>query len=363
MDLDAYVAEHGHEWRRLEQLCDRRRLDADEIDELIALYQRAATHLSVLASRLPDPALVTRLSQLVLRARARITGRRRPSVAAVGRFLTVGFPAAVYRAWPWWCAVATGFSLLSGFLIWYVADNPNTAAAFIGPEAAADLVDSGFAGYYTEFAAPTFAFHLWTHNAWIAAQCLASGVLVVPVFYLLWENALNVGVVGGVMVSYGRADVFFGLITPHGLLELTGVFVAAGVGLRTAWAWIAPPPQLSRGRAVAEAGRSAVLVAVGLVGLFAVAALVEAFVTPAPVPVVLRVGLGAAVWLAFLGYVVVLGRRAVAAESAAVERVDPWLAELWPSTDPARAWHPPTLTTPGPESESGQSWPRAFSRR
>ncbi|RLK23420.1 putative membrane protein SpoIIM required for sporulation [Micromonospora sp. M71_S20] len=314
VDLDAYVAEHGGEWRRLEELSGRGRLDAAEVDELVALYQRATTQLSVLRSRSPDPALVSQLSQVVLRARARLTGRPRPSWAAVGRFLVAGFPAAVYRAWPWWCGVATGFSLLSLFLIWFVAGNPQTAAAFIGDAAAADLVESGFAGYYTEFSAPTFAFHLWTHNAWLAAQCLAAGVLIVPVLYLLWQNALNIGVVGGVMVAYGRADVFFGLITPHGLLELTGVFVAAGVGLRIGWAWIAPSTQLTRGQAVARAGREGVLVAVGLVGLFAVSAVIEAFVTPAPVPVPLRVAAGAAVWLAFLAYVVVLGRRAVAAE-------------------------------------------------
>ncbi|KAB1910565.1 stage II sporulation protein M [Micromonospora sp. AMSO31t] len=313
MDLDAYVAEHGAEWRRLEQLTGRRRLDAAEVDELVALYQRAATHLSALRSRAPEPALVGRLSHLVLGARARITGRPRASWAAVGRFLVADLPAALYRAWPWWCAVATAFSALTAFLIWFVAGHPDTAAAFIGAEAARQLVDSGFAGYYTEFTAPTFAFHLWTHNAWLAAQCLAAGVLVVPVLWLLWQNALNVGVVGGVMVSYGRADVFFGMITPHGLLELTGIFVAAGVGLRTAWAWIAPPAQLSRGRAVAEAGRSAIVVAAGLVGLFAVSALLEAFVTPAPLPVAVRVAIGAAVWLAFLAYALLLGGRAVRA--------------------------------------------------
>lgn len=310
VDLDAYVAEHAAEWRRLEQLTGRRRLTATEVDELVVLYQRAATHLSVLRSRSPEPAVINRLSHLVLAARARITGRPRPSRAALRRFLLADLPAALYRAWPWWCGVATGFSALSGFLIWYVAGHPDTAAAFIGEAAAEDLVDSGFAGYYTEFAAPTFAFHLWTHNAWLAAQCLASGVLVVPVFYLLWQNALNIGVVGGVMISYGRADVFFGLITPHGLLELTGIFVAAGVGLRTAWAWISPPAHLSRGRAVAVAGRSAIVVAAGLVGLFAVSALLEAFVTPAPLPVTVRVAMGAAVWLAFLAYALLLGRHA-----------------------------------------------------
>ncbi|MER5457973.1 stage II sporulation protein M [Micromonospora sp. NPDC002389] len=310
MDLDAYVAEHGGEWRRLDQLSGRRRLTVDEVDELVALYQRATTQLSMLRSRSPDPALVGQLSQVVLRARARLTDRPRPSWAVLRRFALVDFPGAVWRAAPWWCAVATAFTLLTFTLIGFVADNPDTAAAFVGEAEAAHLVESGFAGYYTEFSAPTFAFHLWTHNAWLAAKCLAAGVLIVPVVYLLWQNVVNIGVVGGVMVGYGRADVFFGLITPHGLLELTGVFVAAGVGLRLGWAWIAPPEQLTRGQAVARAGRDGVVVALGLVVVFAISAVIEAFVTPAPVPVALRIAVGVVAWLAFLAYVFLLGSRA-----------------------------------------------------
>ncbi|MDM4784570.1 hypothetical protein [Micromonospora sp. b486] len=84
MDLDAYVAEHGAEWRRLEHLTGRRRLDAAEVDELVALYQRSATHLSALRARAPEPALVNRLSHLVLAARARVTGRA-PAVLGGGR--------------------------------------------------------------------------------------------------------------------------------------------------------------------------------------------------------------------------------------------------------------------------------------
>lgn len=309
MDLDAYVAEHDPQWRRLDQLVRGRKLSVAEVDELVALYQRTATHLSVVRSRSPDAALVARLSGLVLAARSRLTGARRQRWTQIGGFFTTGFPQAVLRAAPWWGTVAVGFCALTGFLMWWVAGHPDSARLLIGDRAAAELAESSFAGYYTRYAAPNFAAQLFTHNAWLAAQCLAAGILVIPVLYLLWVNAVNIGVTGGVMISYDRADVFFGLITPHGLLELTGVFVAAGVGLRIGGAWISPPPHLSRSRAVAEAGLSGVLVALGLVPVFAVAGLIEAFVTPAPLPTWLRVGIGATAWLAFLSYIVILGSR------------------------------------------------------
>ncbi|MDG4820914.1 stage II sporulation protein M [Asanoa sp. WMMD1127] len=313
MDLDAYVAEHSAQWRRLEQLSGKRRLTAAEVDELVTLYQRTATHLSVVRSRTPDPALIARLSRLVLAGRAAISPGPRMRLADVGRFFTVGFPLAAYRAWPWWSAVATGFTALSFFLMYYTAAHPEVASALIGDEAARRLVETEFAAYYSEYSPQTFAFSLWTHNAWLSVQCLASGVLILPVLWLLWNNALNIGLSGGVMIQYGEADQFFSLITPHGLLELTGVYVAAGVGLRIAGAWIRPPRHLSRTRSVATAGREGLLVAIGLVGLFAVSGVIEAFVTPSPLPPALKIAIGALAWLGFLGYVVLFGSSAAQA--------------------------------------------------
>jgi uncharacterized membrane protein SpoIIM required for sporulation len=301
-------------------LSGRRRLSAEEADELIGLYQRAATHLSVIRSRSPDPALVARLSRIVLGARSAVTGPTAFSWRPVGRFFTVTFPLEVYRARGWWVAVAVGFVALSGAIMGYIAGHPAAAHVFMSDADIDQLVNSDFVGYYSTYQAQNFAFQVWTNNAWLSAQCLASGVLVVPVLYLLATNALSVGVVGGVMAGAGRADVFFAYITPHGLLELTAVFVAAGVGLRIGWAWIAPGPTRTRGQALAETARAGMLVALGLVGVLGVSGLVEAFVTPSGLPTVLRVGLGALVWLAFLGYALVLGGRAAhAGEDADVE--------------------------------------------
>jgi uncharacterized membrane protein SpoIIM required for sporulation len=162
---------------------------------------------------------------------------------------------------------------------------------------------------------------VWTNNAWLSAICLASGVILLPVLYLLWSNALNLGLVGGVMVGNDRSDVFFGLLLVHGLLELTCIFVAAGVGLRIGWAWIAPGPLRTRGQAVASAGRSGVAVALGLVPVLLVSGVVEAFVTPSPLPPAVKLFVGALVWLAFMAYVIVLG--AAAARNEASADVDP----------------------------------------
>jgi uncharacterized membrane protein SpoIIM required for sporulation len=324
VDLDAYVAEHAGEWRRLDELSRRRRrLTAAEADELVVLYQRAATHLSSIRSRTPDPALVSRLSRLVLQARSALAGGPGFSWRTIGRFFTVGFPLAVYRAAPWWLGVTAAFVALSSVLMWYVASHPEVPRMLLSEEAIDELVNSSFAGYYTEYQPQNFALRVWTNNAFLAAQCLAGGVLVLPVVYLLATNALSLGLVGGIMIGSGRADLFFGLITPHGLLELTAVFVAAGFGLRIGWAWIAPGPYRTRGRALAQTAREGMLVALGLVLVLFVSGLIEAFVTPSQLPTSIRVGIGVLALGGFLAYVFVAGARAAQhGESADVDEAE-----------------------------------------
>jgi uncharacterized membrane protein SpoIIM required for sporulation len=319
VDLDAFVTEHGAEWNRLQFLTGRRRrkLTAAEVDEMVMLYRRTATHLSVVRSRSQDPTLVAWLSRLVLQARAAVTPSSGLSIRSIGRFFTVSFPGEVFRA-GWWClGTAVGFLVLSGVMISMVAADESIALSFMSQEAVDQLVANDFEAYYSTYAPQNFAALVWTNNALVSAICLAGGVLVLPTLYMLFENAMNIGLIGGIMVGNGRADVFFGLITIHGLLELTCIFVAAGVGLRVGWAWIAPGPLRTRTQALAETGRSAMVVALGLAVPLFVSGLVEALVTPAPVPIPIRLALGAMVWLAFLAYVGVFGARAVVTRQTA----------------------------------------------
>ncbi|HLZ37827.1 MAG TPA: stage II sporulation protein M [Mycobacteriales bacterium] len=317
MDLDAYVAAHAGAWRRLAELTRRaarpRRLTGAEVDELVELYQRSATHLSVVRSSAPDAALVARLSTLVARARAAVTGASPTGRAAVTRFAVVTFPAAVYSGWRWSLGTACGFLAVAAALGVWVAGSADVQASIAAPREIRRLVEHDFADYYSAHPAAAFAAQVWTNNAWVTAGVLCLGILLgLPTLWILWQNAANVGLVAGLMAAHGKLDVFLGLITPHGLLELTAVFVAAGTGLRLGWTVVDPGPR-TRAEAVGAAGRAAVTVALGLVAVLLVSGAIEGFVTPSPLPTAARVLVGVTAQAGFLVYVAVLGRRAVAA--------------------------------------------------
>lgn len=312
MDLEAFEAVHAGEWAELDALVQRRRLSGAETDRLVTLYQRTATHLSQVRSAAPDPTLVGRLSTLVARARGRLTGSGESAWRDVGRFVTVSCPAALYRI-RWWTLGVTVASLLVMVLAgWYVVSSPEVQASLLSEAETRQLVEVDFANYYSESPHASFAAQVWTNNAWIAVQCVLFGVSGFWPVFVLVQNSIGVGFTGGIMVANGRADVFFGLITPHGLLELTAVFVALAAGLRLFWAWIDPGPR-PRLEALAQEGRAMIGIAVGLVVVLFVSGIVEAYVTPSPLPTWARIAIGATVWGLFVVYVVVLGRRAVRA--------------------------------------------------
>lgn len=307
VDLDAFVAAHHGDWSRLEHLSRHGSATGAEADEILDLYQRVATHLSVVRSSAPDPALVTYLSSLLARARTRSAGTRSVAWADLAAFFTDTFPAALYRTRRWWILTAlvnVGLTLLMG---WWFCAHPQFESSLMSPSEMDKLVNTDFQHYYSEFAASHFAAQVWTHNAWLTGICIAFGVLGVPVVYVLFENALNLGFVGAIMINHHRGGLFFALILPHGLLELTAVFVAGGTGLRLFWSWIEPGPR-TRSRALAEEGRSAMGIALGLVVVLAVSGVVEAFVTPSALPPWARIGVGVLVEAAFLTYVFTAGR-------------------------------------------------------
>ena len=312
MDRDSFVDRHAASWDRLRTLADRRDLTPAEVDELVRLYLRTSSHLATARRRYRDPELLLELNTLVARANARVYGTRSRTLQGIRLAVTRTFPAACWHARrPILLATALFVAVFAATTVW-IATTPAALDVAIPPEVRDAYLAEDFANYYSSQPAGQFAATVITNNARVGILAFAAGIaFAVPTLLVLGYNAMNVGVAAGAFHAADRASLFWGLILPHGLLELTAIFVAAGTGLRLGWSLVAPGDR-TRAAALAEEARRAIVIVLGLVVVFLVAGILEAFITPSALPTWARVGTGAVVLLSFLAYVVGYGRAAAA---------------------------------------------------
>ncbi len=317
MDVDRFITSNEASWHRLEQLTaeagrGRARLGPAKVDELVQLYQRASTNLSHARTQQADPALIARLTRLVANARGVLYGTRSRSWAGVARFFTTSFPAAVWHARRFVAASALLLFVPAALMgVWLAASDVALDAA--APDALREAyVEDDFEAYYSSAPAGEFATAVTVNNIQVGFLAFASGILLcVVTAFILVNNGANVGQAAGLFAAAGEQSKFYGLILPHGLLELSAIVVAGGAGLAIGWA-IVDPGDRSRTEALAEQGRRSAVIALGLMLAFIVAGSIEGFVTPSRLPTSMRIAIGATVFLAFWAYVIVLGRRAAA---------------------------------------------------
>lgn len=283
-----------------------------EIDELVSLYQRTSAQLSFVRHHYADPALTSELNALVADANSTLYRRTSSPGAGFRRFFAVSFPAATWhlRRFILVAALAT-FIPAAVVAVWLA--NTEEALDIAAPEAErAAYVDEEFEAYYSSAPASQFATEVLINNIQVSFLAFGAGVFLgVGAVFILMYNGAFVGVALSVFIVAGEQPKFWGLILPHGLLELSAVVIAGAAGMTLGWSVIAPG-DVSRSEAFTAAARRSVVVILGLMLAFVTAGIIEGFVTPSSLPTAARIGVGVAVEAAFVSYIVAFGRRAAA---------------------------------------------------
>jgi len=315
MDIDAFVVRNQGAWSHLGALTAQARkprsLSAEQLDELVGLYQRVGAHLAdARVTYASDQALIGRLTLLVTDAHSVLYSQRDVELQrSLRSFATTTFPSAVYRI-RWFIVASAALTVVpwAVFNIW-LAVSPRAVSAS-GPATLRDAYIHGdFENYYRSGSASSFANQVFWNNVRVAILAFAAGVLLcVVTAILLAYNGANVGIAGGLFTNVGEWQKFWGLILPHGLLELSAVIVAGAAGLRIGWTVIDPGDR-TRMAALAEEGRRAGSVVMGLVVAFLCAAMIEGFVTGQPWPTSLRLAIGITAFAAFWGWTIAFGVR------------------------------------------------------
>ena len=322
MDIDVLRVSGKDEWKRLDELTRQRTLSGTDIDELDRLYRSATTDLARVRTHSPDPDVIAELSRLLSAARGRLAGTGGLTGRVIATFFVVSLPLALYRIRWVILGVMAAFIALCAIQVHYLMTTPEAMNEQGSPEMLRTYAKQSFVFYYHQDTHLEFGMSVWANNAWIAFQSIISGITGVYPLGVLWQNATSLGTSAAVVFEYGGVWHFFRFILPHGLPELTAVFISVAAGLRIFWALLVPGA-MTRFQAVGKAAREAMTVAVGCVILLAGSGFLEGFVTPSyVVPDAVKIGLGVALTAAAWGYILILGRRAHRAGASADVGID-----------------------------------------
>ncbi len=316
MDIDRFLVTNRPAWGELTELTRRAQrrpssLDTDQVARFLRLYQQTSSQLSYARTRYDDPELTAELTTLVGNANAVLYRRTASPASTVRRFFTIGFPAAVWHLRRT-IAVAALVTFLPTAVMAIWLGNDQRALDIVAPETErAAYVEEDFEAYYSSAPASQFATAVLINNIRVSFLAFAAGIFLgVGTIALLAFNGANVGLALAVFIGAGQQSRFWGLILPHGLLELSAVVIAGAAGMSIGFAILAPGDR-TRASAFVEEARRSVVVIIGLMLVFVVAGLIEGFVTPG-LPTAPRVLFGATVEALFVAYIVAFGSRAAA---------------------------------------------------
>lgn len=308
MDLDSYIQTHRPEWERLEAATagGSRALGArsgEDVAETVRLYLRASSHLAEVQTRYHDPSLEGYLNGLVARAHGAIYDGAAASGRSFLRFFVTRYRSVVRRSLPFIAVIAALMAVVLLATDLWVANSREAQAGLLPPAARQAIRDSGGGGGPggpDDLGSAALSALIFQNNVQVAFLAFALGITFgIGTIWVIVSNAVFIGLLAGAFQSAGEGWTFWALVLPHGFLELTAICIAGGAGLRMGWALIDPGDR-ARAHALGEEARDAVLLILGVIPAFAVAAFIEGFVTGHTGVAGVEVAIGAIVAGAYL---------------------------------------------------------------
>lgn len=292
MRRDRFIADHGERWKELEELTSRARrgartMSGEDLFRLGELYLAATSDLAIARRDFPSDGVTTYLNDLVARAHPIVYRQRSTSLRRIGRFIRYGFPAAYRDAGRYTMLAFSVFAMsavVSGLLVLL---DPSLADTFLPGQAQglrAVMAQHHLWMQDNTRNHPVAADMIMLNNIQVAILAFALGLLFgVPTLLVMMENGINLGVVAAMVHQFGLSEELWSFIVPHGVIELSVIFMAGGAGMMIGDSILRPGP-LRRRDALVRATRHAAHILVGGACLLVIAGTIEGFFSPSDAP-------------------------------------------------------------------------------
>jgi uncharacterized membrane protein SpoIIM required for sporulation len=286
--LQTFHKTHRADWEALEASLTLFRTAAgrtfEQLDTLHTLYLKVSQHVSVCQTYFPRSQLTTYLNGLATRAHNTLYKGNVSSWGQLKHFFTHTFVNLFWQR-RLFIALATLLFLLgalAGFLaVLHQPDALQTLMPGISPKDPETLRQGGGGDID---AASSSAF-IMTNNIQVAMLAFAGGAtLGLLTVYMLLYNGVIIGALACYYGQLGASYEFWAYILPHGIIELTAIFIAGGAGLLMGYKILVPGPHPRFYQFRTQAAQSCMLL-LGTLPLFVIAGIVEGFITPSTLPI------------------------------------------------------------------------------
>lgn len=285
---DSYIKQYKNQWEQLENYIKQIEkkgysgFSASELKEYLKLMKNVSHHLAYSRTHFDDSPLVQYLNELSVRAHNHLYVVKKSNFKAVIEYLKSGFSSRL-KANRYYILSAF-FLFMIGFLVSYfmVLNDQQTAGFFLPPEFSEvqdwDMKDAAWQEGQFFFLSSMVT----VNNIGVSIKAFVFGITAgVFTIYVLLVNGGLLGALSSLVAQNASSSFYFwALILPHGIIELSAIFIAGGAGLRIGKALLLPG-QFKRKDALIKNAKEAVMLMPGVIVLLIIAGLIEGFFTPA----------------------------------------------------------------------------------
>ncbi|WP_129595690.1 stage II sporulation protein M [Anaerophilus nitritogenes] len=301
MNENIFIEKNQEYWKELESLISlfsKNKISAipsHEIKRFLYLFRTASHHLGYVRTFYPKSNLEKYLNSLVGNAHHHLYTVKKNPWYDFKNFIYHTFPQKFHTYFPF--IVSSFFIFLLGIIIsFFMVLHDSSSSLYFLPKDLLDSIDFTFSPKQWDY--PLMSSQIMINNIRVSLSAFVYGVFLgLGTIYILFLNGCILGALTGMVFLKGDLLLYASLILPHGILELTAIFIAGGGGLIVGKALLIPG-KYKRLDYVVKMAKEGVALLLGSVIFLIIAALIEGFFTPLSISPIIKLSFAS---LTFIG--------------------------------------------------------------
>ncbi|MEN6315161.1 MAG: stage II sporulation protein M [Clostridiaceae bacterium] len=281
---EQFINKHSKSWAQLEELSAHinkkglKALSSEDVKSFLHLFRQCSHHLAYARTHYPKSSVVTYLNSLTAKCHSHVYAVKKVPVRELFTYIIYGYPKLLKDNKRF---ILGSFSFFAaGFVLSLIMVllNDGNASLFLSQETI-DGIKGEEAGV-GEWNHPLMSSFIMVNNITVSLKAFVFGItLGIGTIYVLFANGAMLGSLTGLIYLHSDPLNYWSLILPHGVIELTAVFISGAAGLIIAKSILLPGEYLRRHSLVLGAKKAVALIG-GVVLFLIIAGTIEGFFTP-----------------------------------------------------------------------------------